>query len=94
MIRSADSTRGELADVVAIGARRPCGRVIAIAYRDTRALDRPCPNCCAGVGQWCTTPDGHVRRIPCVPRCTRAADVETETHAADFTEPRHPKGPK
>jgi hypothetical protein len=42
--------------------------VILRSYLDTGALDRTCPQCQAGPAQWCRTPDGRDRRIPCVAR--------------------------
>lgn len=49
-----------------MSARRD--RVIVRAYVDTGAIDRHCPACGAKPAEWCQTPDGRDRRIPCVPR--------------------------
>jgi len=52
---------------------------IASAYRYADP-GRPCPNCRAPAYAWCLTPDGTVRRIPCVARfragITDAPEVE------------------
>ncbi|WP_217267741.1 hypothetical protein, partial [Mycobacterium sp. ST-F2] len=39
------------------------------------ALCTPCSTCGAEVGQYCTTPDGRLRRCPCVARC-RSIPIE------------------
>lgn len=44
------------------------GDVIVRAYVDTGALDRPCDGCGAEPAQWCQTPDGRDRRVPCIAR--------------------------
>lgn len=40
---------------------------IADAYQG--ALEVPCGSCGADADQYCTTPDGRLRRCPCVARC-------------------------
>lgn len=39
------------------------------------ALQAQCTGCGADAGQYCTTPDGRLRRCPCVTRC-RSIPVE------------------
>jgi hypothetical protein len=42
---------------------------IVEAYRQSGALDIPCPHCQAVEGNYCTREDGRVRSAPCVSRC-------------------------
>jgi hypothetical protein len=42
---------------------------IAEAYRQSGALEIPCPHCGAAAETYCTRSDGRVRRAPCVSRC-------------------------
>ncbi|MFL0288800.1 hypothetical protein ACJH6H_26515 [Mycobacterium sp. SMC-21] len=52
------------------------------------ALEVSCSSCGADVDQYCTTPDGRLRRCPCVTRCTsipaelRSAARETDSDVA------------
>lgn len=66
-------------------------RAIWAAYNDTGSLNVDCPNCGAEPKQWCTKPDGRVRRIPCIERSTATAIVTIERDSAyrDFSEPAH-----
>lgn len=48
--------------------RRSSGRVLVPTYVESGALDRLCPHCGAAPAQWCRTPDGRDRRIPCLDR--------------------------
>lgn len=48
-------------------SRRRSEPVIWDSYSDV-SPDAACPNCAAAAGLWCSTPDGRVRRIPCVSR--------------------------
>ncbi|WP_456085470.1 zinc finger domain-containing protein [Mycobacterium pinniadriaticum] len=41
---------------------------VRAAYEQYDALRRDCPMCDAGPGQWCITPRGRLRRVPCVLR--------------------------
>lgn len=59
---------------------------VADAY--VGALEVPCSSCGAEVGQYCTTPDGRLRRCPCVTRCAsipaelRSSALDSESGAA------------
>ncbi len=71
-------------------------RPIWAAYRQGGdALSRPCDNCGAPEGTWCTTDDDRrVRRSPCVSRCkpdSRATSTSGPVvHIGrDFSEPLH-----
>lgn len=64
------------------------GRAIWQAYHDTDALSVNCTNCQAQRGQWCTLPDGRVRRVPCVERATTSLG-SGEQYCRDFSEPTH-----
>lgn len=68
------------------------GRAIWAAYDDTGALAVTCTNCAARQGQWCSHPDGRVRRVPCVDRAAASiSSVSSRPYPArDFTEPTHP----
>lgn len=67
------------------------GRAIWAAYNDTGSLSVACTNCGAQQGQWCTRPDGRVRRVPCVDRS--AASISSGDgkpySARDFSQPIH-----
>lgn len=68
------------------------GRPIWQAYNDVDALSTTCTNCGAQQGQWCTRPDGRVRRVPCVARS--AASIGSGDGKPygerDFSQPIHP----
>ncbi len=61
------------------------------AYADTGALEVSCPNCDAAPDQWCTRPDGRVRRVPCIDRTTTTGVLTTPKYGRDFSEPTHPQ---
>lgn len=68
--------------------------VIVRAYVDTGAIDRHCPACGAKPAEWCQTPDGRDRRIPCVPRYPSLASAAPDPAGQDaptrpFSEPLH-----
>lgn len=67
------------------------GRAIWAAYADTGALSVPCANCGAPQGQWCTRPDGRVRRVPCVDRAAASiSSGDGKPYATrDFSQPIH-----
>lgn len=44
--------------------------VIVRSYVDTGAFDRGCAECGAAPAQWCKTPNGRDRRVPCIARIT------------------------
>lgn len=48
---------------------------IRAAYHQDNAIGRPCPQCDAGPGQWCVTPRGRLRRVPCVLRTRESAPL-------------------
>jgi hypothetical protein len=56
--------------------KSPRGAVIE-AYVDTDALDRQCPppptGCGANLGEFCKSPNGFERHIPCIARTKPAA---------------------
>ncbi|CAM2885235.1 hypothetical protein MYIN104542_08405 [Mycobacterium intermedium] len=67
------------------------GKAIWAAYNDCNALAIECPHCGAQQGNWCTRPDGRVRRVPCVVRASEASLVVAQADKyRDFSEPRHP----
>lgn len=65
--------------------------VLPAAYVDTGAAGVPCLHCGAGIGQWCTRPDGGVRRTPCIDRICHLPQPSTAADV-DFSEPRRPRG--
>ncbi|MFN6548899.1 zinc finger domain-containing protein [Mycolicibacterium septicum] len=71
------------------------GREVRGAYEDTGAGAVECPNCHAAPGNWCETPEGRRRRVPCVARLAAAPiapviDLPDNARApVDFGEPRH-----
>lgn len=64
--------------------------IIARAYVDTGAIDRHCPTCGARPAQWCQTPDGRDRRIPCVQRYPSLVPAAPDQTTRSFDEPLHP----
>jgi hypothetical protein len=56
--------------------------VVVRAYVDTGGLDIACPNCGMPAAEYCVTPDGRTRRVPCV---RRAIPLVVET--SSFNEP-------
>jgi hypothetical protein len=67
------------------------GRAIWAAYNDVDALSVTCTNCGAQKGQWCTRPDGRVRRVPCVERAAASiGSGDGRPHSRDYSEPTHP----
>lgn len=74
------------------------------AYADSD-LNRPCPNCRAGAGDWCRRDNGHPKRTPCLKRFSapfsryptapptrRENPLETRSAANGATQ-RRPPGP-
>lgn len=47
------------------------------AYRSAR-ISSECPNCHARPNVWCTRPDGHVRRVPCIARVVTPSEADEE----------------
>jgi hypothetical protein len=41
------------------------------SYADAE-LGSECPNCGAGPNVWCSSPDGRIRRVPCIGRILKA----------------------
>ncbi|OBK56183.1 hypothetical protein A5656_19940 [Mycobacterium gordonae] len=68
------------------------GRAIWAAYDDTGALAISCINCAAQQGQWCTRPDGRVRKVPCIERAAAGGILAADHNGPyrDFSEPTHP----
>lgn len=64
-------------------------QVVIQAYAATGALRRPCDTCGSQPNQWCTTPDGRLRRVPCVDRAAAGATVDDDGKPRDFSEPTH-----
>lgn len=52
-------------------AKRSPGAVIE-TYVDTDALEYVCPNCGAGLGEFCRHDNGAERKMPCLPRIAAA----------------------
>lgn len=71
-------------------------RAIWSAYMAAdNALSRPCGNCGANVGTWCTAIDGRVARIPHLSRAKSGVALATSTSGSvvhtgrDYSEPLH-----
>lgn len=53
----------------------PVPAPIVQAYVQTGALSVPCSTCAAKVGNYCTSPTGQLRRVPCARRCRVSSDI-------------------
>jgi hypothetical protein len=54
-------------------------RSIPGAYADAR-MDCECSHCGAAPGDWCTRPDGHYRRTPCIKRMYSPSPPQKKEH--------------
>lgn len=83
-----------MTNVISLGRRT---RPLPIAYQLAR-MNEGCPNCCALPGDYCQTPGGYTRKIPCIARLRNNNDhapvdeppVKPQPLQAvhDFSEPR------